>query len=204
MVVAKTKSKRARIAHNKRYARSELTIYKTVLKLLEKQRGRITMRQIAKEAGLSRQTLYNHHPDVNQTITESEDALLEEFAAELDTQVEKLSNIMPDANGRVFYAMLIFMARRGDIFYPICADINNQGLLHRIAEAVFSRLRIEWLPKGTPAPAIGSERADLFMRITVEVISKWGMTTRCDIRKANRYVNRLLRITEDAERNQLP
>ena len=38
----------------------------------------------------------------------------------------------------------------------------------------------------------------------VEVISKWGAATRCDIRKANRYINRLLRITEDAERNRVP
>lgn len=162
------------------------------------------MRQIAKETGLSRQTLYNHHPNVNQAITESEDALLEEFAAELDIQVEKLSNIMPDANGRVFYAMLIFMARRGDIFCPICGDINNQGLLHRIVEATLPRLQIDWLPHNTPAPAVGSERVDIFMRMMVEVITRWGVATQCDIRKANRYVNRLLRITEDAERNRLP
>ena len=204
MVMAKTKNERARIAHNRRYDRSELAIYKTVLKLLKKQRGRITMRQIAKETGLSRQTLYNHHPNVNQAITESEDAFLEEFAAELDTQVEKLSNIMPDANGRVFYAVFIFMARRSDIFCPICADINNQWLLYRIVEVAFPRLQIDWLPKNIPAPAVGSERVDIFIRMMVEVIARWGAATRCDIRKANRYVNRLLRITEDAERNRLP
>ena len=203
-MAAKTKRKMIGIGHNQRYNRSELKIYKTVLKLLKKQRGRITMRQIARETGLSRQTLYNHHPNVNQAITESEDALLAEFAVELDGQIKRLSSIMPDVNGRVFYATLIFMARRGDIFCPICADINNQGLLHRIVETAFSRLQINWLPKGTPAPAIGSERADLFMRMMVEVISKWGAATRCDIRKANRYINRLLRITEDAERNRVP
>lgn len=204
MVAVKTNKKRAKITHNQRYVRSELVIYKAVLKLLKRQRGRITVRQIAKETGLSRQTLYNHHPNINQAIIESEDVLLEEFTAELDTQVEKLSNIMPDANWRIFYATLIFMARRGDIFCPICTDINNQGLLYRVVEAAFPRLQIDWLPKNIPAPAVGSERVDIFIRMMVEVIARWGAATRCDIRKANRYVNRLLRITEDAERNRLP
>ena len=119
-----------KIHHNRRYERSERAIQKAILKLMVIYRGRITARQVAKVAGLSRQTIYNHHPNINQAIVNNEKALLQKFSSGLDQQIEKLSKVTTDTNGRIFYAIMIFMARHDDVFFPVCTNINNQGLLY--------------------------------------------------------------------------
>ena len=204
IITIMTKVTRSRKApHNRRYDRSERAIHKAILKLLGAYRGRLTARQVAKAAGLSRQTIYNHHPNINQAIVNNENALLEAFAAELDTQIEKLSNVVADTNGRIFYALLIFMAQRGEVFCPICTDLNNQGLLYQLMELVYPKLEIIWLPVGMPAPSVGSERVEAYLDRSVGIIRRWGKATNCDIKRSNRYINSLLRATSEAARNRL-
>ena len=192
------------IVHNRQYNQSEQKIQKAILKLLRAYRGRITARQVAKAAGLSRQTIYNHHANLNQAIDENEDALLRDFSDALNTDDGRLVRLVADVNGRAFYSMLIFMAQRRELFCPICMEIHYQGILYRMAEVLYAKLEIDWLPKGMPAPAIGSERADMLVRMTVEVVSKWGVATECDIRRAGRYVNRWIRVVSDAAKKRLP
>lgn len=203
MVGRKTKRKNAQEKHNDKYKKGERAIRAVVFKLLQRHRGRITMRQLEKETGLSRRAIYNHHANVNAVIMESEDALLAEFDAGLDEQTARLAALTPDYNGRIFYAMLIFMSRHREVFCPICSDVNNQGLLHRMVEAAYPRLRLNWLPKGEPAPAIGSERVDLLLWMLTALAAKWGAVTRCDADQVIHYVRRMVRVTELAVRNGL-
>lgn len=188
--------------HNRKYEKSERAIQSAILKLLKTHRGRITAKQVAKVAGVSRQTIYNHHPNINQAITNNEAALLAEFSAELDTQIKKLSNLLPDRNGRIFYAVLIFMARHRELFCPICSDANNHGLLFRIMESALSKLEVVWLPVGTPAPEPGSERISSYLDQCVGVLCRWGARTSCDVARGDRCVNTLLRTTADAVQNR--
>ena len=176
-----------KIHHNRRYERSERAIQKAILNLMGAYRGRITARQVAKSAGLTRQTIYNHHPNINQA----------------DQQIEKLSKVTTDTNGRIFYAIMIFMARHDDVFFPVCTNINNQGLLYQIVEVAYPRLEISWLPVGLPAPCAGSERVESYLHKSVGIIRRWGKNTHCDVRRGGRYINSLLRATEDAARNRL-
>lgn len=190
--------------HNRLFNRNEHKILLTVFKLFRLHRGRITVRKVAEVTSLSRQTIYNHHPDIDHALVQSEENLLNEFAAKLDISDKKFSKMIRDPNRRIFYAVLIFMNQHKDIFCLICVDINNQRLLHQIVAAVFPRLKLKWLPAGTPAPDISDERVSMYMRMLVEVISRWGIDTHCDIRKADRYIDRMIRITEAAEQNRLP
>ena len=197
----KTKRK---LNHNQRFIHNDHEIKKVIFWLNRKYRGRITARQIAKATGLTRQAVYNHCSSMKSAVADSEQSILADFSDELDLQVNTLRSVIPDTNVRLFYATLVFMARRPELFCSICADVNNQGLLYQMMEMIFPRLGIIWLPKGLPAPAPGSERADLLIRMLVGVLSKWGASTNCDIRKANRCIRRLLRATEDAAANRLP
>lgn len=190
--------------HNQIFKRNGHKILCAFLKVFHLHRGHVTVRRVAQASGLTRQTIYNHHPDIDQALVQGEKELLCDFTAELDVQDKKFSKMIPDTNRRIFYAMLIFMDRHKGIFCLICTDINNQGLLFQIVTEVFSRLQIKWLPAGTPAPDISSERACMYMRMLVEVISRWGLETQCNIRKADRYIERMIRITEVAKHNRLP
>lgn len=192
-------------AHNQQYERNERAIQNAIRKLLKTYRGRITARQVAKAAGLTRQTVYNHHPNINRAISENEHSLLTGFSITLDGQAERLQKIIKNnANGRLFFSLLVFIAKHKETFGPICADINNQGLLHSMVEVVYPRLEVGWLPKGSPAPALGSERASMFVRMAVEVVSRWGCETECNVRRAGHYMARLQKIVDEAGRNRLP
>ena len=124
-------------AHNQQYARNEREIQAAIRKLLKTYRGRITARQVAKAAGLTRQTVYNHHPNINRAIAENEHSLLTEFSITLEGQANRLQRVIKDANGRLFFSLLVFIAKHKETFGPICADVNNQGLLHSMVEAVY-------------------------------------------------------------------
>ena len=192
-----------KVHHNRQYERSERAIQNAILTLMEVYRGRITARQVAKAAGLSRQTIYNHHSNINQAIVNNEKALLQKFSSGLDQQIERLSKVTTDTNGRIFYAIMIFMARHDDVFFPVCTNINNQGLLYQIVEAAYPKLEISWLPVGPPAPCAGSERVESYLHKSVGIIRRWGQRTHCDVRRGGRYINSLLRATEDAAQNRL-
>lgn len=189
--------------HNRRYERSERAMQSAILKILKRHRGRITARQVAKAAGLSRQTIYNHHPNINQAISNNEETLLQEFSSGLDDQLKLLSRTTANPNGRIFYAILIFMARHKEIFCQICADRNNQGLLYKIVEAAYPRLEITWLPIGVPAPEAGSERVEAYIHKSVGIIRRWGKETHCDVRRGSRCVDSLLYATENAAQSRL-
>jgi len=121
--VTRPKTKRSKLPHNTVFDRNELAIQKAILSLFATYRGRITARQVAKAAGLSRQTIYNHHADVHTAIVDGENAILEAFSDNLENQSQKLIGVISDPNSRLFYASMIFMAHRREIFCPICADI---------------------------------------------------------------------------------
>ncbi len=189
--------------HNRMYEQTESAIQQTILKLLKSHRGRITAKQVAKMAGLTRQTIYNHHPNINQAIINNENVLIQEFSFELEKQLDKLSNIVNDHNGRIFYAMLIFMSRHREIFCPICSDFNNQELLYRMIDILYPKLDIAWLPKGTPAPNPDSERVETYQNICVGIIRRWGKLTNCNVKKSGQYVNQLIRATANIAQNDL-
>lgn len=188
--------------HNRRYEHNERAMQSAILKLLKRHRGRITARQVAKAAGLSRQTIYNHHPNINQAIVNNEEALIEEFSSGLDDQLRLLSRTTASPNGRIFYAILIFMTQHKEVFCSICADRNNQELLYKIVEAVYPKLEITWLPIGVPAPEAGNERVEAYIHKCVGIIRRWGEATHCDVRRGGRYVDSLLRTTEDLARGR--
>ena len=188
--------------HNRRYEHSERAMQSAILKLLKRHRGRITAWQVAKAAGLSRQTIYNHHPNINQAIINNEEALVEEFLSGLDDRLRLLSRTTANPNGRIFYAILIFITQHKEVFCTICADLNNQGLLYKIMEAAYPRLEITWMPIGVPAPEAGSKRVEAYIHKCVGIIRRWGEDTHCDIRRGGRCVDSLLRTTEDLARGR--
>ena len=110
--------------HNRRYEHSERAMQSAILKLLKRHRGRITAWQVAKAAGLSRQTIYNHHPNINQAIINNEEALVEEFLSGLDDRLRLLSRTTANPNGRIFYAILIFITQHKEVFCTICVSVK--------------------------------------------------------------------------------
>ena len=190
--------------HNQVYQRNDSAIKRVVFLLNGQYRGRVTARQIAKATGLTRQAVYNHCFSTKSVVADSEQAILAEFSADMDVQTKKLFTVIPDANTRLFYATLVFISHRREIFSPICSDMHNQGVLYQMVELLYARLEIVWLPKGAPTPEIGSDRADMLIHMLSEVVCKWSVSTNCDIRKANRCIRRMLRATSDAASNRLP
>ena len=184
--------------HNRKFRNNELTIQKAILKLMKIRRGRITAVQIAKEANISRQTLYEHYPDISTAPDRIERQIIVEFSNEVQKQINALARFFPDQNESVFYASFVFMAKRKDLFFQVCRDINNQRVLYRMGEIIYPLIRITWFPINAPTPQIGSERADMYISMIVEVIRKWGSKTNCNIKRSSSYINRLIMITAEA------
>ena len=135
---------------------------------------------------------------------DGENDILKAFSEETARQSKKLSSVIPDKNYRLFYATMSFMAQRREIFALICSESSNQDVLSRMAEIIFLRLDIMWLPKGTPNPAPDSQRAKMLVRVMAEILREWVAETNCNVRKADRFIRRLLRAVADAAANRLP
>ncbi|MBQ3418207.1 MAG: TetR/AcrR family transcriptional regulator [Ruminococcus sp.] len=184
--------------HNLRYQRNNRTIQKAIILLRNTHRRQITLKQIAKKAKLTKRTLYVHYPDMNHVSSTVESELIAGYKAELEKQTDALSKVIPDKNKRVFYIMMLYMSMNKEVFVPVCKDIVNYSILHRIAEITYPKLSIIWFPITSLAPDIGSDRADMYISMCAEILSKWGYKTNCDIRKSGKYLNRLLRLTDEA------
>ena len=77
--------------HNRKFRNNELTIQKAILKLMKIRSGRITAVQIAKEANISRQTLYEHYPDISTAPDRIERQIIVEFSNEVQKQINALA-----------------------------------------------------------------------------------------------------------------
>lgn len=189
---------------NKTYNRNHHNSICSIYKIVCGQYGRLTWRRIAELAGITRQTLYKHFSDIDHLFRQGVADLLNDFRISLDLQWLTFSKMFTDNNESVFYILLTFLSQQGDIFTLICGDLDHQELLYLMVLEIFPRLRLNWLPVGAPTPDIKSERVSMAIRMMVEVISRWGVETRCNIRKADRYVQRLMKVADFAAQNRLP
>lgn len=196
MDVKRSQSKKA--AHNRLYYKNKETLQKVILKLISLHRGRLTAKQITKAARLSRQTLYHHYPCIEKAPLIIEREILALFKSELHKQSTVLTKIIPDQNQRLFYSFALFMAQRREVFCPVCANKDNHSIIYKMMETLYPDLLITWLPVNAPRPEVGSEKANMFLTMCVEIICRWGSRTHCDIHKSRRYINRLLALASEA------
>ena len=203
MPMGKDHSTTKSMIHNKTYRRNHRTLLSVLFRLLRTNRGSITIPQLARSAKMSTQTVYQHFSDINSAITDSESEILEEYKTAMG-RWRHAALASSDANGRLFYMSLIFMAKHRDVFVPICSDINNQGLLYQMMAALIGAQDVVWLPKGSPAPAPGSERADMLIWTMMEIVNRWSNDTDCAINQSRRYIERIKRAVDDAAKNRLP
>ena len=187
--------------HTKRFRRSEAAFSSALFRLMRKSRGRITVTALADGARLSRQAFYLHHHDVNAAVVEAEEDMLQEFGAFLTRRYPDDGN--HNNNRRLITACFIFMSRHKDIFCEIAQDMAYERLVYRMLETLYPRLQIIWLPKGIPAPTLGSERIDHLLRSATGIICRWVAEDCCDIGKANRHIRHILQLTEEAGRMRL-
>ena len=124
--------------------------------------------------------------------------MVSDFKAELKERDVALLRIIPENNERIFYSVFLYMAHGSDVFTQICANTANRNTLYRIIRIVYPQLDIVWYPINNSTPEIGSERADMYISMCVEILARWGCKTQCNIQKSRRYINRLLRLTSEA------
>lgn len=189
---------------NKVFIRNECAIQDVTYELMANNTGKITVTQIAKKSGLTRQTVYNHYPNIKSLITSVEDSVLKDFYIEQGKQFDKLGTLIPDVNTRLFYSTMIFMAQREKLYYSVCKSFGSHSLIYRMVAFIYPKLEISWLPKGRPTPEIGGEQADMLIQMLVEIICKWSIDSYCDIRKAHHCIHRLTKAIETAATNRLP
>ena len=182
-------------SHNRRYYKRKTAVFVTVLKLLRKYRGRITILQISKAAGFPRQVFYRYFKNINQAIADCEHWLHREYERHLNSI--PLGGTDAATNRSLFTVSFVFMAQNKEVFYQICCDMAIQDILYRMLKVIYPKLRLTWLPAGRPTPAIDSDRVDLFLRLLTGVICQWGKETKCDIDKTEPYIRRMVKITED-------
>lgn len=183
---------------NLTYCRNDRKIQKVIFSLISDYRGRITAARIAKEAKISKRTLYTHYPKLNDAFEIIENKLVSDCSSEIMRHNIALTKVIPDCNERTFYSLMLYMAQNKSIFIPICASITNHLVLYEIMEMIYPSLEIIWFPADSPSPEIGSERADMYISMCVEIIRRWGTKTDCSIQKARKYVSRLKNLTSEA------
>ncbi len=183
---------------NRKYQYNNRIIQKVIIGLNKSHRWHITLKQIINKTKLTKHTLYSHYPDIDNALNTIESELIHEYKDEISHGTASLAKIVPDKNRRLFYITMLHMSKNKDVFIAVCDDIANYTLLYKMIEEVYPMLDITWFPLSSPAPSVGNERADMYISMCVEILSKWGYKTSCNIHKADRYINRLLRITSDA------
>ena len=183
---------------NQKYQRNHMTIQKVILNLTKNPRKRFTVLRVAKETRLSKQTLYAHYTNIYNAPEEIKKEISKSYGYELKDQYNSLAKVISDNNERLFYIMMIFMAHNKDIFIPICNNLANHTILFEMMKITFPHLSIIWFPLNAPSPIIGSEKADMYLNMCVEILSRWGSKTKCNIHKSRRYVRRLLILTSEA------
>ena len=162
---------------------------------LRKNRCRVTVSQIAKAAGFPRQEFFRYFKNINQVLPDCERWLHQEY--ELHLNSVPLSGTDAAINRGYFTVSFVFMAQNKEVFYQICSDMAVQDILYRMLKVLYPKLRLTWLPAGTPTPTINGERVDLYLRLLTGVICQWGKETKCDIDKAELYIRKMVKITED-------
>lgn len=185
------KSKNKKIRHNQQFLKNETSIFITILKRHKRQRGRITVQQIAKDTGLARQTFYEHHHNINQAIRVGETSLIKDFKEYLS---ENMLVANADSNRRLITVCFLFISQHKEVFCHICADSANQGIIYQILSVLYPKLQIKWLPANMPPPAMDSEPVDRFLRLAVGIICRWGKSEHCDFKKADRYIEQFIRL----------
>ena len=191
-------------ARNKTYERNHHNSIKALFELVCPGYGHVTWRAISKLAGISRQSLYKHFSDIDHIYRQGIDDILSEFDADFEKQAWKFSRMSSDINKCVLYMLFVFLNQQKDIFNLICGDLDHQSLLYQIIEDAFGRFDLKWLPLGSPAPDIKSEKIGICIRMLMGVVSQWGIDTGCDIEKADSYIDHAVRIVKAAEMNALP
>lgn len=182
-------------SHNKRFYKRRTAIFSNTLKALGKYRGRVTIRQISNVSGFPRQVFYRYFKNINQAIGECEHWLHQEYERHLNSI--PLSGTDVAINRGYFTISFVFMAQTKEVFYQICSDMAVQDILYRMLKVLYPKLRLTWLPAGTLTPAIDSDCVDLYLRLLTGVICQWGKETKCDIDKAEPYIRKMVKITED-------
>lgn len=183
---------------NQNYQSNHMTNQKVILDLVQNQRKRFTVFRIAKETKLSKKTLYAHYANIYTAPDIIKKEISESYGIELKNQYNSLSRVIVDNNERLFYIMMIFMAHNKDLFIPICKYLGNHTILLEMMTTTYPYLNIIWFPLNAPSPVIGSEKADMYLNMCVEILSRWGAKTKCNINKSRRYIKRLLLLTSEA------
>ena len=188
---------------NKTYKRNHHNSILALFTLVCKGYGHITWKALAELAGITQKTLYLHFKSINNLFQQSVEVILNDFRLTLK-RGHNLYRMIPGENQRVFYILYVFLSRQKDIFDLICNDYDHQALLYYMVQALLPYLKIQWLPNGNPTPDMSSERVHMLVCMLVGVTSEWGRKTHCDIKQADRYINRMVKIVEIAEENKLP
>ena len=184
--------------HNQRYQQNNRKIQKAFIILNKAHRWHTTLRQIIDRTKLTKRTLYAHYPDIDNALVTIEQEIIDDFKTTLRQKRISLAKIMPDNNRLLFFVVMLYMSENKDLFIPICKDIANHTVLYRIIEIIYPMLEITWFPTSSPAPCIGEERADMYVRMCVEILNKWGRKTSCDFKKSEKYLRKLVRLTGEA------
>ena len=182
--------------HNRRFFKSSITILASAMKNMRYSRAQLTVKRVAKDAGITRGAMYYHYKNLDDAIAVGEAIVIDEFKAMLNQRHINTKN----TNRQVFLTIFILIFRHKGVFKHVCEDIGNQGLLYKLVEVAYPQIEIVWLPVNASSPRIGSERVSMYFKIIVEVICRWGQTTNCDIDKAEPYIKKILKITENASR----
>ncbi len=191
-------------SHYDNYTRNHQNTLYAVLKTTRRRNGRVTLEQVADLTGVTLRSLYNHYPDIRSAEFQGVEEMLADFEAQYDKQGHKYSKLIPDGNRLVFYILMVYMSQRRKLFNIICKEVRHHGIIHRMVKRAFRRLDLHWLPVGIAVPNFSSERVGMCISMLVEVIARWGRETRCDINRADRYLDRMMRIVKAAEQNALP
>lgn len=184
----------------KRFLKNHALIQYCLTKRRKTQPGRITVQEIADDVGITKQGFYEHYHDVNQAIIEGEDELIEKFSIFIDSFFKNRQGSRINPNRLAFTALFIFMSRQKKLFYEISDAHVNEEILARMMEILYPKLQVTWLPKTVAAPEVGSEPIDIFIRIAVGIVCRWGTCEHCNYEHAEPYIRKLMRLADDASR----
>lgn len=189
-------------------------IFMAILRLRAENR-KMTVRSIARAAGISRYTFYLRYHNYQHAVAKYRDGLVDECmgkvaaVARIGEGNERMDGlalsvlertklkVVGDSNKRMVMAVIMHLSSHAEIYTLATACHINRELICMIGEGLANKLKPAWRPD---IPKRDSMEMRLFIAELTEILMVWARCTKCNEAQAEGYVNKIMKLVNNPGR----
>ena len=166
-----------------------------IIKQQRERHGQATVIDVAKAVGKTPQTFFYYFSNIPGAMRELDRAVKSELREYM--RGGKFRGSDNEINRDIFTICFDVMSQRGKVFYQLCLHNHRSEYIHSILKILYKYIK---LPNTTlqRKPKPSDPRVETYLWCMVCVYQRWGKETKCNIKKTDSYMKRLLNLTADA------